>query len=714
MKKTFLYIAVLFVVITLNGCSPKEVHEHTFEDKWTSNSISHWHKATCEHTNLTFDLGSHVDSNNDNICDICSYQIELPKDKHIVSFDTNYGSFIEPVVVIDGAPLTKPNDPTKENYVFLGWYDNSSFKDDEFDFDTPISSNLTLYALWGHSITFIDSDDSIYMSLNLKLNEVTSKPINPSREDATFCGWYLDRNSKDSEFEFGNKLNSNVTVYSRYGHTVSLYDENNENFDTLVILENIPFNRPSYPTKDYYDFRGWFLDKERTIRFQFGHPLETNIELYLNYAPDHFKINYHNAENLSFDNPNEFVYGVGIEVFKNVATDTTGKDKFYGWYLEEECINQVTTIPSSTNHDIDVYAKRAEKYSIEYPNWPKKIDNDNPTSYTIYDSFTYDISSFEEYPGFSNVKLKEGDNVVTEVVLGTTGNKTITVDSNVTTTKVKLDPNGGLVMPNDPYIFIDLCDGNAPRRFSVPTQASGNSANIYNGSGFFNPTQEGKVFAGYYFDSSYSEPIDEIDLNTVKVGSTIYAKWEDANGMGVMPANPDFKVKVNPGEPSIEKHYYAIPHNITVANINTLLYASRKTTQTVWVYLVKKDNSREEVLYTSSDINDEEKTAFEIDVSNALYFEVEHRAHSLTESVESAEFYIHISAWRYRNGNLAVTSTDQIVEEEYYYWQDLNVVVNKKNTDLISWINIKNSKPVYFNNPWSLTDSEVELRAVFW
>lgn len=50
MKKPFLYIAGLFTVISLTGCSLKEVHEHTFEDKWTSNNISHWHKATCEHT----------------------------------------------------------------------------------------------------------------------------------------------------------------------------------------------------------------------------------------------------------------------------------------------------------------------------------------------------------------------------------------------------------------------------------------------------------------------------------------------------------------------------------------------------------------------------------------------------------------------------------------------------------------------------------------
>lgn len=693
----------------------KEIpHIHTFSEAWSNDESSHWHQATCEHTDLNEGLSSHIDLDGDNICDVCLYEFEIIKEKYVVSFDTNYGSYTEPQVVIEGAKLSRPNDPTRENYAFIGWYDNKSLEGNEFDFSKPISSNLTLYALWGHSISYIDFDGTEYLSSILKLEEKTTKPNDPTREGFSFYAWYLNKNYQGGEFTFGNTLESNITLYSRYAHSATLFDNNDELFDTLLVPENAPFNRPSDPSKDYYDFSGWFVDKERTNRFEFGRPLEANLNLYLNFTPHHYKITYHNIENLSFDNPSEYVYGVGIKNFNNQATDITNKDKFYGWFFEEECMNQITTISSDMHQDIDVYAKRAEKYSIEYKNWPKDVDNDNPTSYTKFDSFTYDLDSFNEYPGFTKITLKEGDNVVTGVSLGTTGNKVITFESEVTTTKVKLDPNGGLLMPNDPFIFIDLCDGNAPRRFSVPTQASGNSVNIYDGNGFFNPTQEGKVFAGYYFDSSYTEPVDEINLNTVKVGSTIYAKWEDANDMGVIPANPDFKVKVNPEDPPIEKHYYAIPHNITVVNINTLLYASTKTTQTVWVYLVKKDNSREQVLYTSSDVSEEEEAVFDIDVSDALYFEIEHRAHSLTESVESAEFYIHISTWRYRNGNLAVTPTDQIIEEEYYYWQELNVTVTKKDVDFLSWINIKNSQAVYFKNPWYLTESEVELRAKFW
>lgn len=56
---------------------PTPVHEHTFDTKWEANESSHWHQATCEHTELTSELGNHV-VNEDGICDVCGYVLEEP------------------------------------------------------------------------------------------------------------------------------------------------------------------------------------------------------------------------------------------------------------------------------------------------------------------------------------------------------------------------------------------------------------------------------------------------------------------------------------------------------------------------------------------------------------------------------------------------------------------------------------------------------------
>ena len=52
-----------------------EVCDHTFADKWSANSIEHWHAPTCEHTSLKADAAEHYDTNEDGACDVCAYEI---------------------------------------------------------------------------------------------------------------------------------------------------------------------------------------------------------------------------------------------------------------------------------------------------------------------------------------------------------------------------------------------------------------------------------------------------------------------------------------------------------------------------------------------------------------------------------------------------------------------------------------------------------------
>lgn len=52
-----------------------EICEHTFSDKWSANSIQHWHAVTCEHTSLKADVDSHIDSDENGECDVCAYDV---------------------------------------------------------------------------------------------------------------------------------------------------------------------------------------------------------------------------------------------------------------------------------------------------------------------------------------------------------------------------------------------------------------------------------------------------------------------------------------------------------------------------------------------------------------------------------------------------------------------------------------------------------------
>lgn len=77
---------------------------------------------------------------------------------YTVTFETNGGSAIEAQLVPEGTFATKPaTAPTKEGNLFEGWYTEQTMTN-RFDFYTPITKDITLYAKWMDisSITFDD------------------------------------------------------------------------------------------------------------------------------------------------------------------------------------------------------------------------------------------------------------------------------------------------------------------------------------------------------------------------------------------------------------------------------------------------------------------------------------------------------------------------------------------------------------------------------
>lgn len=76
-KASFLVLLPL-ISVSLAGCNEKVIHEHTYSSDWSFNNTSHWHSATCEHSDLKSNEGDHVDNNHDNKCDICGFDISIP------------------------------------------------------------------------------------------------------------------------------------------------------------------------------------------------------------------------------------------------------------------------------------------------------------------------------------------------------------------------------------------------------------------------------------------------------------------------------------------------------------------------------------------------------------------------------------------------------------------------------------------------------------
>ncbi len=104
------FFIILLLAVCLVGCGSKEEehgHEHEYE------------KGICE----------------------CG---EIKTGYYKVKYNTDGGSKIEPTIVKKGDVLSEPNNPTKDGFIFIGWY----IQDELFDFKSEINKNITLTAKW--------------------------------------------------------------------------------------------------------------------------------------------------------------------------------------------------------------------------------------------------------------------------------------------------------------------------------------------------------------------------------------------------------------------------------------------------------------------------------------------------------------------------------------------------------------------------------------
>lgn len=81
-----------------------------------------------------------VDSENKVNCLVLN--VYYDRDMHTVTFDTQGGTKIDPVMVRCGNPVAQPITPSKAGYYFSGWFLNGS----KYNFSTPVTSDITITA----------------------------------------------------------------------------------------------------------------------------------------------------------------------------------------------------------------------------------------------------------------------------------------------------------------------------------------------------------------------------------------------------------------------------------------------------------------------------------------------------------------------------------------------------------------------------------------
>lgn len=128
-----------------------------------------------------------------------------------------------------GEKIEKPKDPTAEGYEFLGWYTDENLTQ-EYDFDTPVSAPLTLYAGWNEIkiiepmpvfiVNFISNGGQEIKSQEILVNKQVEKPKDPVKEGYKFLGWYTDE-ALTNAYDFNLPVSSSFVLYAKWEKMVT-------------------------------------------------------------------------------------------------------------------------------------------------------------------------------------------------------------------------------------------------------------------------------------------------------------------------------------------------------------------------------------------------------------------------------------------------------------------------------------------------------------
>ena len=118
---------------------------------------------------------------------------DAQKNEFTITFDTQGGSEVKPITIAEGATITLPRNPTKEGYIFDGWYLSDEFIE-KFNSTQTISSNITVYAKWKED----------YYSKGLEYDYVSS----------------VDGNSRCILTGIGDCTDTDIIIPSKYNQTL--------------------------------------------------------------------------------------------------------------------------------------------------------------------------------------------------------------------------------------------------------------------------------------------------------------------------------------------------------------------------------------------------------------------------------------------------------------------------------------------------------------
>ena len=222
----------------------------------------------------------------DGTIDLYGYKITMgliePDQVSSVEWDFGDGSAKETVQITSENPVgtVQHTYSAKGDYVVTATMRNQYTNADGQLVDGE--SKLTyLYHILGYpEITFeTDGGTPVEKFVGTSSHYVPTKPADPVKPGFGFSGWYTDKECTQP-FDWTSEVAKHTTLYAGWSETFYTvhfeYDGGVGTGSDLRIAEGNTATAPADPTKEGFDFDGWYFGK---LKFDFATPITSDITL---------------------------------------------------------------------------------------------------------------------------------------------------------------------------------------------------------------------------------------------------------------------------------------------------------------------------------------------------------------------------------------------------------------------------------------------------
>jgi uncharacterized repeat protein (TIGR02543 family) len=363
-----------------------------------------------------------------------------PSTQYTITFDSHSGSAIPPVTANENMTVSKPANPTKAGYTFLGWFNATTGGTEYTVWPHTLAANVTMHARWA----------AISYNINYVLNEGThsGNPASYTIESAsitlaaatrgsyTFGGWYDNSGFTGSAVtSIPQGSTGNKTFYAKwtavsYTITYELYGGTNGANPAAYTIESANITLAA-ATRGGYTFGGWYGTSDFSDSPVAGIPQGStgNKTYYAKWTAVSYTITYELYGGTNGANPAAYT----IESAAIPLTDATrGSYTFGGWYDNGSFSgNKITSIPAGSMGNKTLYAKWYPSASVQITLQPEvdpslsnaPIFEDDPALFsagTGYESWqwywdgtpiigedtsTYTLTAYSKTPGIYELSV---------------------------------------------------------------------------------------------------------------------------------------------------------------------------------------------------------------------------------------------------------------------------------------------------------------------